>query len=68
MPTAVDALPLPAERVSDTPNLPNLIEIHKKRAHDLRAEYLRSLPGAFSSFLARIIRRVTGKQPNAQPT
>ena len=70
MPIAADALPLPTGRVGGTPLrvTPEIIEYYTMRARDLRAEYIRSIPGALCSLLTKIIRRVDGKQPNAQST
>lgn len=68
MPNAADALPLPVERVVVTPLrvTPEIIEYYTMRARDMRAEAIRSIPGALWSLLTKIVRRIDGNQSNSQ--
>ena len=80
MPAPVDVPPLAVKRAGDAPLrvMPDLIAFYMKRAHDLRAEDLRSVGIALSSSLAmaaaslvRMMRRLRsvgtqGRHPTAQ--
>ena len=82
MPALVDVPPLAVKRVGDTPLcvMPDLIAFYMKRAHDLRAEDLRSVGIALWSSLAmaaaslvRMMRRLPsagtqGRHPTATVT